>query len=153
MRWYADARLQNDVSRFAEQCFFTTMLFAHFLYKMISEQATNFTASWCYTAKIKASHDVLAREFLRQSLESLKGFLLALEIHAGILQLIVEIGLCHDTKVMALTSVLDVHNQLCSRRVSWKIADLEKRKITKNSWNYQILMLCHQTQQNNFPRR
>ena len=81
---------------------------------------------------MKASHDVFARKLLRQSLESLESLLFTLEVHTGILQLVVEISLSHGAKVVALTSVLDVDNQLCSRRVSWKIADLEKRKITKN---------------------
>jgi len=122
-------KLKHLRTRFTEQSLLTIL---HLFYEMVAIQARYFLTSRGIAAKMKASHDIFAGKLLRQSLESLKGFLLALEIHAGILQLIVEIGLCHGPKVMTLTSVLDIGYQLCSRRVSWKIADLEKRKITKN---------------------
>ena len=60
----------------------------------------------------EAAHDIFDCEFLRQPIESLDGLLSPLYVGCSIAVLIVEIGFCQSAKVVALTSILDVGDEL-----------------------------------------
>ena len=101
-------RLKHYRACLLKECFYRSPFFAYLDDKMITKQMANLVSSRPFAAKMKASHHVFAREFLRQTFESLESLLFTLEVHTGILQLVVEISLGHGAKVVALTSVLDV---------------------------------------------
>ena len=105
--------LQHDGSCLLEQRLFTAFLFAHFLYQVVATQASHLLASRRCTTQVETTNHILDDKLIRQAIEGLVCPLPTLHIDAGVLQLVVEIGLGHGTEVVTLTGKLDVRNQLC----------------------------------------
>ena len=117
--------LQHNGASFVEQSLLTALLFANFLYQMVATQARHLLASRGLTTQIEAANDILDGKLIRQTIKSLVGLLTALHIHAGVLQLVVELVLGHRTKVVTLTGKLDVGYQLSQTPI-----DLVRLKLT-----------------------
>ena len=75
---------------------------------MVAIQTCHLLTSGGSTTQVETSDHILDGKLIRQTTESFKCFLFALDIHRSVLQLIVEISLSHRTEVVALAGKLNV---------------------------------------------
>ena len=82
----------------------------HLFYQSVTLESHDPDLSRRFAIHIEAMHHILHRKLIRQAIESLDGFLLALPVHGSLFQLVVEIHFCHGSEVVLLTSILDVND-------------------------------------------
>jgi len=85
---------------------------AHLLYIVVFHQSANTCTSNIILSYREAYHHILNRELIGQTVKALYNLVSMPNICQAIAQLVVEILLGQSQKVVALTGVLYVHNQL-----------------------------------------
>ncbi len=83
----------------------------YFLCQSVFYKSISSSTSSSNSVKTETTHHIFCSKFFRQSCKWFDGLLLTLAIHGCIPRLVFKILLCHSTKVMFLTSKLDIDNQ------------------------------------------
>ena len=78
----------------------------------IFQQPTNTHRYGRFRSQIKATLHIIFCKLFRQTIESFDGFRTVTNIRTGLAILIIKVSLSHGAKIVSLTSVLDIHNQL-----------------------------------------